>query len=87
MKTLGCLRSLKTKKEKDEKAKKKGKSCDVCGEEFPSGISWLKYIECGRCNGGYVRGRAEKKKGDKSDSGCQERGEDFRYRADRGEKL
>ena len=38
-------------------------------------------------DGGYVRERAEKKKGDKSDSGCQERGEDFRYRADRGEKL
>ena len=28
-------------------------------------------------DGGYVRGRAEKKKGDKSDSGRQEMGEEF----------
>ena len=44
MKTLGCLRSLKTKTEKDKKADKKGKACDVCGEELPM-----------QEDGGYVR--------------------------------
>ena len=49
MKRLGCLRSLKAKKENDKKAKKKRKACDVCGEEFPSEVSWLKHVESGRC--------------------------------------
>ena len=46
MKRFGCLSSLKAKKEKD---KKKGKTCDVCGEEFPSEVSWMKHVEGGRC--------------------------------------
>ena len=49
MKRLGCLRSLKAKKEKDKKAKKKGKTCDVCGEEFPSEVAGLKHVAGGRC--------------------------------------
>ena len=40
---------MKAKKEKDKKAKKKGKACDECGEEFPSEVSWLKHVEGGRC--------------------------------------
>ena len=32
-----------------KKAKKKGKACDECGEEYPSEVSWLKHVEGGRC--------------------------------------
>ena len=49
MKRFGCLSSLKAKKEKDKKAKKKGKACDECGEEFSSEVSWFKHVEGGRC--------------------------------------
>ena len=44
MKRFGCLHSLSVKKEKDKKAKKKGKACDECGEEFPSEVSWMKRV-------------------------------------------
>ena len=49
MKRLGCLRSLDIKKDKDKKAKKKGKTCEDCEEEFPSEVSWLKHVEGNRC--------------------------------------
>ena len=42
-------KQLKKVKAKDKKAKKKGKACDECGEEFPSEVSWLKHVEGGRC--------------------------------------
>ena len=71
------LRSLSVKK--DKKDKKKGKACDECGEEFRSEVSWCK--ACRRWqmqeDGRYVRERAEKKKGDKSDRSRQARGEGF----------
>ena len=78
MKRLGCLHSLKAKKEKDKKAKKKGKTCDVCGEEFPSEVSWLKHVEGGRCKKMEDMSETElRRRSDKNDSGCQEMGEDF----------
>ena len=49
VKKLGCLRSLSAKKEKDKKAKKKGKACDEYGKEFQSEVLWLKHEEGGRC--------------------------------------
>ena len=77
MKRLGCLRSLSAKKEKDKKAKKKGKACDVCGEEFPSEVSWLKHIECGRC----------KKMEDMSEKELRRRETRVTAAAKRGEKI